>query len=576
MVMKKYSYPLYEIRTITDLKDMLTQSVKLYADRPAFWARPIKNRPYAPITFSQFYQEVREMGVALPKLGMSNKKVAVISENRYEWAVSYLAAAICAGMVVPIDQNLPFEDIQSLLNAAEAGCIVYSAKFSDCLIAWNAAQKTPAILINMDIAEDNESELSIRRVLEKGNALLAAGDSSFDDVTVDPSEAKVLLFTSGTIAIPKGVLLSHKNIVTNLMDMCQMIYIDENDIFLSVLPLHHTYECTCGFLCQIYRGSSIAYCDGLKYIVSNFKEVGATVMLGVPAIFETMYRRLWAVARKNGMENKLKTGLKISGVARRFGIDLRRRLFANIHESFGGKLRLFISGAAAVDPEVSKGFRDLGVSFLQGYGITECAPIVAVNRDKQYKDHAAGMFMPRVDIRLINKNADGVGEIACRGNNVMVGYFKNDAATAAAFVDGWFKTGDLGVMDKEGFLTITGREKNVIVLKNGKNVYPEELEFLVCRHQEVAECMVYGEYVEKHQETQLSVQILPNFEYIQETYGDKQPEEIEKMIETIISKINKRNARYKFIRNVYLRENEFIKTTTRKIKRYAQVPLQPK
>jgi len=574
--MKKYSYPLYEIRTITDIKDLLIQSVKLYADRPAFWVRPIKNRPYEPITFSQLNQEVREMCASLSKLGMSNKKVAIISENRYEWAVSYFAAVIYADMVVPVDRDLPFEDIQSLLNAAEVGCVIYSAKFSDILIEWNAAQKNPAILINMDIAEDNESEFSIRRVLENGTALLAAGDRSFEDVVIDPSAAKVLIFTSGTIATPKGVLLSHKNIVTNLMDMCQMIYIDENDIFLSVLPLHHTYECTCGFLCQIYRGCSIAYCDGLKYILSNFKEVGATVMLGVPAIFETLYRRLWAVAGKNGVEKKLKVSLKMSGVMRRFGLDIRRKLFADIHNSFGGKLRLFISGAAAVDPEASKGFRDLGISFLQGYGITECAPIVAVNRDKQYKDHAAGMTMPRVEIRLINTNEDGVGEIACRGDNVMIGYYRNDDATADAFADGWFKTGDLGVMDKDGFLTVTGREKNVIVMKNGKNVYPEELEFLVEKHQEVSECMVYGEFIDKLQETQLSIQVLPNFEYIQETYGDKQTEEIKKMIENIISRINKRNVSYKYIRNVYLRENEFIKTTTRKIKRYAQKPLQPK
>ena len=574
--MKKYSYPLYEIRTITDIKDLLIQSTKLYADRPAFWVRPMKNRPYTPVTFSQVNQEVREMCASLSKLGMSNKKVAVISENRYEWAISYFAAVIFAGMVVPIDRDLPFEDIQSLLNAAVVGCVIYSAKFSDSLIEWNSAQKTPAILINMDIAEDNESELSIRRVLEKGTALLAAGDSSFDDVIIDPSVAKVLIFTSGTVATPKGVLLSHKNIVTNLMDMCQMIYIDENDIFLSVLPLHHTYECTCGFLCQIYRGSSIVYCDGLKYILSNFKEVGATVMLGVPAIFETLYRRLWAVAGKNGVERKLKAGLKISAVLRRFGIDIRRKLFADIHNSFGGKLRLFISGAAAVDPEVSKGFRDLGISFLQGYGITECAPIVAVNRDKQYKDNASGLFMPRMDIRLNNKNDDGVGEIECRGDNVMIGYYGNNEATVAAFADHWFKTGDLGVMDKDGFLTVTGREKNVIVMKNGKNVYPEELEFLVEKHPEVSECMVYGEYNEKLQEIQLSIQVLPNFDYIQMTYGDKPPEEVKKIIEHIVLKINKRNVRYKYIRNVYMRDSEFVKTTTRKIKRYAQIPLQPK
>jgi len=571
---KNKSYPYYESHVITDLKDLLSQSVEQHRDKPAFWVKSGKNEPYAPISYLKFGRDVRELGSALLMLGMANKKVAIIGENRYEWAASYMAAAICSEMVVPIDRELPQNDVHSLFNAAEVGCVIYSAKLGDCVRAWNKTQKEPVILINMDIDEDTETEYSIKRVKEKGGALLDSGDSSFDDVVIDPAAPKILLFTSGTTSTPKGVLLSHGNLAANLTNMCKMIAIRLDDIFLSVLPLHHTYECTCGFLCPIYRGASVAYGEGLKQVLSNLKESSATVMLAVPALFETMYRRVWANARKTGKDSKLKTGLKISRLAMRFGIDVRRKLFAELHAMLGGKLRLFISGAAAADPEVSKGFRELGINFLQGYGITECSPIVAVNRDFCYKDNAAGLILPNMDVKLVNKDENGIGEIVCRGGNVMLGYYNNEEATAAAFDDGWFKTGDLAIIDDDGFVIITGREKNVIVTSNGKNIYPEELEYLVSKHLEVSECMVYGEKSEKDQELQICIQVLPDLEYIQEVHGEKTPDEIKKMIEGFISDINKANPLYKYIRNVYLREDEFVKTTTRKIKRYAQTPQQ--
>ena len=282
------------------------------------------------------------------------------------------------------------------------------------------------------------------------------------------------------------------------------------------------------------------------------------------------------MARKNGIEGKLKTGLRISGAARRFGVDLRRKLFAQIHDTFGGRLRLFIAGAAAIDPSVAKGFRDLGISFLQGYGITECSPIVALNRDKRYRDNAAGLALPGMEIKLINQDENGIGEIVCRGGNVTLGYYKNPEADAEAFVDGWFRTGDLAMIDKDGFFIITGRKKNVIVTKNGKNIYPEELEYLVNKYQEVKDCMVIGEFSEKDQDTLLGIQVLPDLDYIKETYGEKSPEEVEKIINDVVLKVNKRNVIYKYIRNVYLRDDEFVKTTTKKIKRHAQAPLQPK
>ena len=311
--MKDYRYPLYDVKEITDLKDLLEKTVEEFKERTAFWVRPAKGQKYEPVTFSQFHRDIRELCSALVKLGLQDKKVAIISENRYEWAISYFAAAICAGFVVPIDRELPDEDLHTILNAAEAGCVIYSEKLSDCVIAWAAnrekqvvaaqtgtdrgqtgankahaagaqtnADRGQAILLNMDIAEDNEAELSFRLARERGRAAIAAGDSSYDDAVIDPMVAKILLFTSGTTATPKGVLLTHGNIATNLMAMCQMIFVGIDDIFLSVLPLHHTYECTCGFLCPFYRGASVAYSDGLKYILSNIKEVGATMMLGVP------------------------------------------------------------------------------------------------------------------------------------------------------------------------------------------------------------------------------------------------------------------------------------------------------
>ena len=561
-------YPLYEVRDIADIKDMLAQSISLYGQKPAFLVKKKSGGPYTPVTYAELGNDVEALGTAFLSLGLADKKIAVIGENRYEWAISYLAAVTGKSTVVPLDKELPAEDIGNLLTRADVSCIVYSGKLADTVLKLCGELSNPPVLVNMDLAADNDFERSLQALMKLGAELAANGNTEFRDAKIAPEQPQILLFTSGTTDIPKGVMLSHTNIVTDLKAMCQMIYIDDHDIFLSVLPLHHTYECTCGFLCALYRGCTIAHCEGLKHILQNMKEAGATMMLGVPAMFELMYKRLWATAKKNGLEKKLRLGLKVSAVLGALHIDVRKKLFQQIHDTLGGNVRLFISGAAAIDPAVSKGFRNFGISFLQGYGITECAPIVAVNRDKAYQDSAAGLAMPCLDLNIADKDADGIGEIVCRGKNVMLGYYQNEEATKQVFENGWFHTGDLGYLDPDGFLHITGRKKNVIVTKNGKNIFPEELETLLGRNPYVLESMIVGEFEPSDGETYLRAQIVPNFEHIRDAHGELSAEEIQKLMEQAVKEVNDRNPLYKYIRRVTVREKEFEKTTTKKIQRY--------
>lgn len=561
-------YPLYEVRNLVSIRDMVAQSVELYGDKPAFLVKREKGGPYTAICYRQMDMDVTAFGTMLLQRGFSGKKIALISENRYEWAVAYLASVNGESMIVPLDRELPEGDVANLIQTAEASCVIYSKKYSGWMRNLKNQLGTIECLINMDLEEDTEEELSFSKLLQQGKREIEEGSQIFKNVSIDPKEAKILLFTSGTTSSPKGVLLSHENIVTDLMAMCQMVYIDEKDIFLSVLPLHHTYECTCGFLCALYRGCTVAYAEGLKYILKNLKESKATMMLGVPALFENMYKRIWSTAKKNGLEKKMKKGLALSRVLLKFHIDVRKKLFAQIHETLGGHVRLFISGAAAIDPLVAKGFRDFGICFLQGYGITECCPIVALNRDKNWKDDAAGLAMPCMEVTLKNTDKDGVGEIICKGKNVMLGYYHNQQATDEAIQDGWFHTGDLAYQDEDGFFHITGRKKNVIVLKNGKNIFPEELETLLNRETYVLESMVVGEYDPQDGETYLHAQIVPDYEAIKGELGETTKEQLQKLAQQAVENVNRQNPLYKYIRRCSVRETEFVKTTTKKIKRY--------
>lgn len=565
---------LCEVRPIRDFKDLITSSSELYADKAAFLVKREGNLNYVPISYRQFKQDIDALGTALISIGLKGKRIAIISENRYEWNVTYLAVLCGTGVAVPLDKELPANEIENLLRRSEADAVVYSRNLAESMETIKKGFER-VVFINMDAAEDNEGILSYSGLLKKGRSLLDKGDRSFLDATVDPEVMSILLFTSGTTDTAKAVMLSQKNVCQNLMSMCSMIYIDENDTFLSILPLHHTYECTCGFLCQIYRGCTIAFCEGLRHIVKNLRESGCTMMNGVPLIYESMYKQIMnQAAKRPGGLFKLKLALFVSNFLRKFGLDIRKKLFRQVHETFGGKIRLFISGAAAIDPHVAKGFRDMGILLVQGYGLTECSPIVALNRDVSFKDDAAGLPLPNLEVRIDNPDSDGIGEIVVRGPSVMLGYYKDEEATREAMAGGWFHTGDLGYIDSDGFLHVTGRKKNVIVTKNGKNIYPEEIETLLGRSPYVKESLVYGKSGEGRtgEEDDVSVHaiIVPDYDRIGEdikngTAPGNTPYEV---INSVVRNVNKQLVLYKYIRHFELRDEEFAKTTTKKIKRY--------
>jgi len=560
--------PLYEVRQISTLKDMLESSAELYGNETAFLVKTEEGGPYKPITFRQYYNDVNALGTALISLGLSGKRVAVISENRYEWTVAYLAVVNGTGVVVPLDKDLPVGEIKNLLLRSKADAVFYSdGKKNE---VESIADELPNLkyLISMDAEESTGKVLSYRVLVNKGYELINSGDRSFLDAKIDREAMSILLFTSGTTDKAKAVMLSHKNVCSNLMDMCSMLYIDEKDVFLLVLPLHHTYACTCGFLCQIYRGSTIAFCEGLRHIAKNLKESKTTILLGVPLILEAMYKRIWDQASKDPkVLRKLKLGLKISRILRMAGIDIRKKLFRPIHENFGGAMRRFISGGAAIDPKVVQGFQDFGIHCVQGYGLTECSPIIALNRDVDYRNNAAGLPLPNVQVKIHDPNEEGIGEIIAKGPNIMLGYYENEELTRETIVNGWFHTGDLGYIDEDGFLYITGRKKNVIVTKNGKNIYPEEIEALLNRSPYIAESMVYGRENEVEGDIEVAAEIYPDMEKIKETLGTENPteEQVYKLIEEEVYKVNKMLVLYKYVRHIEIRETEFEKTTSKKI-----------
>ncbi|AGC68068.1 long-chain-fatty-acid--CoA ligase FadD [Thermoclostridium stercorarium subsp. stercorarium DSM 8532] len=562
--------PLYEVRPISTLKDMLESSARLYADKAAFLVKTEEGGSYKPITFEQYLNDVNALGTALISLGLSGKRVAIISENRYEWTVAYLAVVNGTGVVVPLDKDLPAAEIKNLLLRSKADAVFYSGAKKNEVETIASELPNLQYLISLDDTQSNGRIVSYKSLMEKGFELVNGGDRRFIDAKVDREGMSILLFTSGTTDKAKAVMLSHKNVCSNLMDMCSMLYIDHNDVFLLILPLHHTYACTCGFLCQIYRGSTIAFCEGLRHIVKNLKESKTTVLLAVPLILESMYKRIWDHAAKDPkLLRKLKLGLKISKILKSIGIDIRKKLFKPIHDNFGGSLRLFISGGAAIDPKVVQGFQDFGIHCVQGYGLTECSPIIALNRDVDYRNNAAGLPLPNVRVKIHNPNEEGIGEIVAKGPNIMLGYYEDEKLTKETIVDGWFHTGDLGYIDEDGFLYITGRKKNVIVTKNGKNIYPEEIETLLNRSPFIAECVVYGRESDSDGDIEVAAEIYPDMEKVKEELGTENPDEeqVRKLIEEEVHKVNRTLVLYKYVRHITIRDTEFEKTTSKKIKR---------
>jgi len=561
--------PYLKVRKVSNIKQLLNESCEEFKDRIAYY---VKNgtKEYTTIKFAQVLEDVNALGTEFINLGLKDKKIAVIGENRYEWAISYLATINGTGVVVPLDRQLPVNEIKNCLKRAEVTAVIYSGKLDDKIAEVEKELDDVKVFIGMDLQEDNGKYLSLSKLIAKGKELVVNGDKRFIDAKIDEEAMSELLFTSGTTSESKAVMLSHKNLAFNIEKQCMMLEITPEDTFLSMLPIHHVYECVCGFLTPLYRGASVAYCEGLKHIQKNMQEAHISVFLTVPLVLETLYKRIWVAIDKQGKTKLVKTLIKITNALDKIGIHLKRKVFKSIHDQVGGRARLFIAGAAAVNPEVSKGFRDLGIFTVQGYGLTECAPIVTLNRDKDYKDDAAGLPLVGTEVKIADQNEDGIGEIIVKGNHVFMGYYQNEKATSEAIKDGWFYTGDLGFIDEDGFIHITGRKKNVLITKNGKNVYPEEIEDLLNNNEYIKESMVYS--IPKNDDILIVADLILDSEFIEGKFGKdtKTNEELKQIVWEEVKKINQTLVSYKHIREINIREKEFEKTTTLKIKRYLE------
>ncbi len=567
--MKKKDMPFYEVREIRDLKDMLQQSVKIYNEKTLFLVKDGKGGPYKKVSYSEYGRDVDALGTALMNFGLEDARIAILGETRYEWYVSYLAAVNGTGIVVPLDKELPRNEIANLINRSYSNVLIYSGAKTDDIESIRLLIPGIKYFVDMDADEDKNGILSFKKLLSQGASQQESGDTKFTDAVIDPDVMKIILFTSGTTADAKAVMLSHRNIAFNLMEMCKMVYIGDDDTFLSVLPLHHTYECTCGFLCQVYRGSTVAQCEGLRHIVKNMQESQVTIMLAVPLMIESFYRKIYSKENRA----KLKKAVAISNALRKVGIDVRKKLFAKVHTTFGGKLKLLISGGAPVDPNMLTALQDLGINVIQGYGLTECSPILAVNRDVFYKNASAGMILPSVDVRIVDVDENGNGEIVAKGDNVMLGYYENEEATAECMVDGYFHTGDIGYIDEDRFVFITGRKKNVIITKNGKNIFPEEIEALLLRQPYIKEVLVYGKDDDEG-DVAVAAGIFPDYDLLKEELGDDYSDSrVRELVSEQVKTVNRLLTNYKAVRYFDIRDTEFIKTTKRSIKRSAFTPV---
>jgi len=562
------NYPLFPVPQLSSLQDMVRGSAARHSGKLAL--EDLNETPMPRVTYRELHDNVVRFGQALRRIGLEERDhVAVIGENRVQWTIAYLAAVTFNFVVVPIDKSLKENEILTILHASDTKGVVFSESHRDTILTLAHAVKDLKVFIDMDLATKDGRVHSMKEVIAAER--VEEGKDPFP--AVNPEEPAVLVFTSGSMGRAKGVMLSQRNIASNLMAMLSMIELLPEDRFLSVLPIHHTYECTCGQLCPLTVGASIHYARSLKTVLEDLQRVRATILLGVPLLYDKMYKRIMAAIEEKRVASLLiKPMSGVATLAEALGAGgIRKKFFHAVHDKFGGALRILIVGAASPSPEVGRGMRALGFTFIQGYGLTETSPIVALNRLRKFRDDAAGLPLPGLEVRIVDPDDEGRGEIVVRGPSVMMGYYKNEEATRQVLKEGWFATGDYGYFDRDGFLHISGRKKNVIVAANGKNVFPEELEDQVNAIPFVLESAVYGAKGANGDE-EICVMVVPNaetfLEHAERTHTQVTKEWIEDVINQEIRALNRRLPLYKQIRRVRIKETEFEKTTSMKIKRY--------
>lgn len=560
------------IMEIIDLKDMLKKSGELYGNKIAYKIR-IEENEYKEITHKKVREMINALGTALIDMGLKSKRIAVIGENRYEWEIAYLSIVCGTGIVVPLDKSLPENELKDLIERSEVEAIFYTQKYEEIL----KRAKLEGVgklkhLISMDKSVHDDGIYSFEELIEEGNKLLEEGNKEFINAKIDSEKMNIMLFTSGTTSKSKIVALSHKNLCSNLMDIASVLDVNSSDVFLSFLPIHHVFECTVGFLFALYSGAQTVFCDGIRHIIDNLNEYNVSVMASVPAIYERLFKIIRKQLEKSG---EVEAIVEKEEKYKNASMEEKQKAFKDIHDMLGGNLKLMISGAAALDSGVEQKFRDLGLNLVQGYGLTETSPVVAVGTKSHYKCGSIGIALPSVEVKLEDVNKEGMGELLVKGPSIMIEYFGNKEETKKALdSEGWFHTGDLAKIDDEGYIFICGRKKSVIVLKNGKNIFPEEMEGLINKIEGVDESFVFGKQMsEDVNDIKIFVKIVYNKDIVENTYKVSGEDEIYKELTEKVREINNAMPRYKSIKGVLITETPLIKTTTNKIKRQDNMKL---
>lgn len=555
------------IPKFTTIKELLYHSATVFSSNVAFTEKVKKdnNINYIDHTYLELLDDINSFGTALYKLGLKNKRVAIIGHNCYKWAIAHLSNLLGGIVSVPLDKGLQTDELENSLIRSEASAIVFDAKLKDIIEKIKASNKTN--IKHFICFDELPNFLCFNNLLSDGKKEIENGNNEFINCEIDSYNMSILLFTSGTTSQSKAVMLNQYGIVTNIYDMLLVESFYETDVNIAFLPFHHIFGST-GMLVMLAAGLKTVFPDGLRYIKQNLLEYKVSVFVGVPILIDKMYSTIIKEIEKQGKTKLINFAIKISNILLKFHIDIRRKIFKELINALGGNMRFIVSGGAPLDSKVSKWFNQIGIHLVQGYGLTETSPVISAENDNCIKYGSVGKPMNSVEILIKNPDSNGIGEIAVKGPNVMLGYYNNETQTNAVLKDGWFYTGDLGYIDKDGFLFITGRKKDLIVLKNGKKVFPEEIELLINRLDEVEESFVYGlpDRNDKN-DVKVAVKIVYNKDFVNNKYPDISEKDLEAVLWAKIKDINKTLPMYKYIKHMTFTSEPLIKTTTNKIKR---------